>query len=38
MLSGLYENRTAQQEIPTLAMLARNDMVFGGKAKPGDCG
>ena len=28
MLSGLYECLTPLQEIPTLAMLARNDMVF----------
>ena len=35
MLSGLYENRTAQQEIPTLAMLARNDMGFQSQSKAG---
>ena len=35
MLIGLYENCTAQQEIPTVAALPRNDMVFLRKAKPG---
>ena len=33
MLISLYENLTAQQEIPTLAMLARNDRVFLGEAE-----
>ena len=33
MLSGLYEILTPLQEIPTLAMLARNDTVFFRRSK-----
>ena len=33
MLINIYKYRTAQQEIPTVAALPRNDMVFGGEAK-----